>query len=549
MDGVDRLMGGARAALARGDVEAAARAFRACVCLEPERARGIFNLGVLRGRIAGSMEAYIAYRRALLIDPAHEGALGNLADLLLSRGRGSEAEELCLGGSRRAPLSARIHGNLALVRLRRGAGAAAVMDIRRSLCAEPGYAKAWGIMAMLRHDDGATADIAYRRAWSCGARDSAVLTNRAEIAQREGRIGAAITLHEEALRLAPRDPDILANLATASIDDGDFAAASRHAEAALAIAPGHRVAEWIRNWIALAHRDFETGFLTYDRTWREPDRGAPPHATAHDMWQGGAIKGALLLWCEHGLGDEILYAGMIDDVLSRGVDVVLEADRRLVPLFQRSWPAARVIARGTAVPGDVVAQSSVLRLPMLFRRRLGDFPARRGYLVPDAKKVAAYRARFASLSGQTVVGISWRSGNPRTGAAKSTRLEQWGALLDLPGTCFVSLQYDDGGETDPRVMPNPGVDPKSDIDDLAAQIAALDHVVSISGVTAHLAGALGVPGHVLLPPAPLWFWFAEGAECPWYPSLTLARRARGEDWAPGVARLTASARDVLVFGR
>lgn len=538
-------MAKAREAISRGDMVAAARAFRACVCGEPAAARGYFNLGVFFSRGGDPARAETGYRRAILIEPAHEGGLGNLADILLSTDRDREAEALCAAASGRAPLSAKLQGNLALLRLRRGAVDEATSNIRRSLTAEPGHAKAWGIMAMLHHDDAPVAEKAYKRAWSSGARDPRLLANRGEIAQREGRIAAAIELYDQALVMTPRDANILANRATASIDDGDFDAASRHAAAALAVDPSHRVARWIRNWVALAHRDFEAGFRTFDETWSAPDRDAPAHATAYPLWDGRRLDGPLLLWCEHGLGDEILYAGMIGDVLSLAGDIVLETDPRLVALFQRSWPAARVIGRGETVPSGIVAQSSVLRLPMLFRRSLEDFPARVSYLVADPARVEAYRSLFGRFEAETVIGISWRSGNPRTGAGKSTRLADWDGLLDLPGAQFLSLQYDDGGETDPRVARNPSDDTKNDLDDLAAQIAALDHVVSISGVTAHFAGALGVPGHVLLPPAPLWYWFAEGDDCPWYPSLVLARRACGEAWAPAVARIASMARGYL----
>ncbi len=534
----------ARAALANGDPAAAARAFRAAICSDPERPRGYFNLGLLLARSGRAADAERAYGLALVLEPGHEGAAGNLADLLMSADRIAEAEQRCADAVRWSPLSGLINANLGLLRIRLGKADAAARDLRRSLCAEPGYASAWHTVAMRCHDESAQADAAYKRAWCSGMCEARVLTNRGEIAQRDGRIDEAIELHGQALRMAPGNPDILANLATAGIDNGDFGAARRYAEAALALDPEHRVARWIRNWVALAHRDFETGFRGYDETWQSPERDADPRATAHPLWDGSALAGGLLLWCEHGLGDEILYAGMIDDVLARGVRVVLETDRRLVPLFERTWPAARIMARGDPAPGDIAAQSSLLRLPMLFRRHLGAFPPRNGYLRPDPDKVAGYRERFGTGGGETVIGLSWRSGNRRTGAGKSTRLDQWEALLALSGIRFVSLQYDDGGETDPRVLANPG-DPRNDIDDLAAQIAALDHVVSISGVTAHLAGAVGTPGHVLLPPAPLWFWFAEGEDCPWYPSLTLCRRRQGEDWAPAVARTAAAVRSRL----
>jgi Flp pilus assembly protein TadD len=541
----DRFIKQVGEALARGDLDAASRALRATVCCQPDDVKGTFNLGVLHARKtdAASTERY--YRRALMIDPRHEGASGNLADLLLSQDQDLEAEEICVIASNWVPLSARVLGNLALVRVRQGNSDDAFLDTRRAVLADPSYAKVWQLMGMLRHDEAEMADGAYKRAWYAGLRDPSVLTNRGEIAQRDGRISDAIALYRAALEKMPEDPDVLANLATANVDDGDFDSARINTRRVLSAFPNHRVARWIASWVALAHRDFDNGYRAYDDAWRSPDRDAPANATAFRLWDGGRIGGALLLWCEQGLGDEILYAGMIDDVLALGVSVVLEAAPRLVPLFQRSWPSVRVIGRGTELPSDIVAQSSVLRLPMLFRRQLEDFPPRPHYLVADPEKVAAYKDLFGGLGDGLTVGLAWRSGNQRTGSAKSTQLSHWNALLDQQGVNFLSLQYDDGGEVDSRLHPNLGHDVKNDVDDLAAQIAALDHVVSISGVTAHLAGALGTSGHVLLPPAPLWFWFAEGADCPWYPTLTLFRRARGEAWERPVARVGEAVRGFL----
>lgn len=545
MDGGDRFIERARAAPSRGDRDSAARALRAAVCHAPGHSGGSFNLGVLHARAEEIAAAERCYRHALVARPDHEGAVGNLADLLLSSGRDVDAERLCAVAASRAPMAARIHGNLALVRVRRGDRGQARRDIRRALCVEPGYATAWRIAAMLHHDESKTAEDAYKRAWSSGLRDPSIPGNRGEIAQRSGRIGDAIAFYRAALDMTPEDPDIRANLATANVDDGDFEAARANAGHVLSAHPDHRVARWISSWVSLANRDFATGYRAYDDPWRWPDRDAPPHATAFELWNGGAIEGGLLLWCEQGIGDEIFYAGMLDDVLELCHSVVLEVDPRLVPLFQRTWPTVRVICRGANPPTDIAAQSSTMRLPMLFRRNFGDFPSRPAYLVAEPDKVAAYRDLFAGLGEGSTVGLSWRSGNQRTGSAKSTHLNDWDALLGIPNVKFVSLQYDDGGQSDPRLRLNPGADAKNDIDDLAAQIAALDHVVSISGVTAHLAGALGTAGHVLLPPAPLWFWFAEGADCPWYPSLRLSRRGRGEAWAPPVARVSAAVRAAL----
>ena len=51
----------------------------------------------------------------------------------------------------------------------------------------------------------------------------------------------------------------------------------------------------------------------------------------------------------------------------------------------------------------------------------------------------------------------------------------------------------------------------------------MDHVVTVSNLNAHLAGAIGVPAHVLLTQNALWYWPHGKAATRWYASLNLVR--------------------------
>ena len=56
--------------------------------------------------------------------------------------------------------------------------------------------------------------------------------------------------------------------------------------------------------------------------------------------------------------------------------------------------------------------------------------------------------------------------------------------------------------------------------------------MSISNTTVHLAGALGVTAHLLLPrhrPV-MWYWGYDGAQTPWYPSIHIHRNRREDSW-------------------
>ena len=104
----------------------------------------------------------------------------------------------------------------------------------------------------------------------------------------------------------------------------------------------------------------------------------------------------------------------------------------------------------------------------------------------------------------------------------------------------------EAGLTNLHANPNP--DLIGDIDDLAAQIACLDGVVTISGVNAHMAGALGRPGVVLMQKDPLWYWFRSGDASPWYPCLHLLREGPSDGFTAALAAAPAALRAALAGG-
>ena len=73
-------------------------------------------------------------------------------------------------------------------------------------------------------------------------------------------------------------------------------------------------------------------------------------------------------------------------------------------------------------------------------------------------------------------------------------------------------------------------DPLRDLDDFAAQIAALDLVISVDNSTVHMSGGLGVPTWVALPFSADWRWGSTGTESNVYRSVRLFRRGVDDQW-------------------
>jgi hypothetical protein len=263
-------------------------------------------------------------------------------------------------------------------------------------------------------------------------------------------------------------------------------------------------------------------------------------------WKGGPLDGSLLLWPEQGIGDEIMFSSAVPDVVRSGTRVILECDARLQPLFARSFPEVEVISdpeAGFDPARRIAAQLPIGSLPGLYRREWNEFGSSSSpYLRADSTQREHYRGRYAN--GEKTVGLAWFSNNVKTGKGRSIDLEQLKPLFGVPGTRWVSLQYGDATTLEAEVaaaglslLVDPEVDQLRDLDEFAAQVAAMDLVITIDNTTAHLAGALGVPVWLLLPYAPDWRWPEFGGGSPWYPSMRIFQQPQPGDWASVIAKV------------
>jgi hypothetical protein len=206
-------------------------------------------------------------------------------------------------------------------------------------------------------------------------------------------------------------------------------------------------------------------------------------------------------------------------------------------LFRRSFPEAAI---ATAPPqGPFDARLPLMDAAQRLRPTLGAFPTHAGYLKADSIRVHALRERYGR-AGQKLVGLSWRSSAAGMVGFKSTDLMQWKAILQTPGVGFVCLQYGDVADDvraaaaasgiDVRV--DTTIDPLGDLDAYAAQVAAMDLVISVSNTAVHVAGAMNVPTWVMTPQGRgrHWYWFKDRTDSPWYPSVRIFGQSQPDRW-------------------
>jgi Flp pilus assembly protein TadD len=367
--------------------------------------------------------------------------------------------------------------------------------------------------------------------------DAAAPLRHCGIALRElGELAAAHEALVAAHRAAPQDPDVAADLAFSLQCGGSTDAAIALYERIIAGHPESANAHAGLALSLLGAGDYARGWDEYEWRLRVP-RGGIRREFPFPLWQGEDLSGrCLFVYSEQGIGDEIMFASCFHELLATAGHCVFESSTRLVPLFERSFPGATILARDRSrlpdwwkLPAiDVhVAAGSV---PRFLRKHAQAFPQRAAYLRADPSRVERWRERLMDAGPGRKVGVAWTGGLPGTlRAARSYSLETLRPLLATPEASFVALEFLDcgtevaafNGGGDARVHRWP--EALKTLDETAALVAALDLVITVTTATAHLAGALGRPTWVLVPSVPTWRYMWQGERVPWYPSMRVLR--------------------------
>jgi hypothetical protein len=151
-------------------------------------------------------------------------------------------------------------------------------------------------------------------------------------------------------------------------------------------------------------------------------------------------------------------------------------------------------------------------------------------------------SRDVTVNGRLRVGIVWQSGSwdPQRSIAPRLLEPMLRMMTDIDWQIFQrGPALNDWGA-------RPGAIPAlSGILEEARALTTLDLLISVDTLSAHLAGALGVPTWTLLPHDADWRWMNDRDDTPWYPTMRLYRQHNRADWSDVIARVTTSLQRLL----
>ena len=394
------------------------------------------------------------------------------------------------------------------------------------------------------------------------------------VLSEQGEFATAITFFDEALRCDPTLFRARYNRGNAKVPLGDIDSALEDCEAAMSVVQSP-------DETAMMQLARSTMLLNQGRIaegWDEYEARLDPHFAdvthfmiRRPLWTPGTdLKGkSFLLMGEQGLGDEVLFGNMLPDILEAiGPEgqLHLAVEKRLVPLFQRSFPAAIVGAHATyrvdtkTVRGapfikdqEVIDLWAPLASPLrVFRRDLASYPDRRAFLKADPKRVRHWRKVLGKAPVGPKIGLLWKSLKLEGARLRYfSPFEQWATVLATPGAVFVNLQYGDCSEEiaeakarlGVEVWSPPGIDLKADLDDVAALCCAMDLIIGPANATSNIAAACGAPVWLISTPGA---WPKLGTDrYPWYPSVRVFNPPAFNQWEAVMRDVADALADVI----
>jgi Tfp pilus assembly protein PilF len=424
--------------------------------------------------------------------------------------------------------------------------------LSQAVLIDPNYTEALNnrgvVLKELRRFDEALVD--FDKAISLDSKYTDALNNRGITYRELGRFDEAIKDLNKAISLKPDFEKAYNNRGNIQKDLQHYDLAMEDFNRAIQLDPEYVDAYWNKALCMLHLGDFKSGWPLYEWRWkRDKSISGEPITTTKPMWSGESDK-TIFLWSEQGVGDEIMFASLVPELQQTSMHVILHCDKRLVPLFKRSFMGNISFCndRDTVDENSYDFHIPMGSLPLILRPTLSSFKkGSQAYLKCQQSKADALKSTLLGKQKEILVGISWLSKSKIPGAIqRNVDLAEIAQHLNKPNIKLVNLQYGDVSGEIKSLKDNQNIDViqveeidnKNDIDGLAALIMACDHIVTIDNATVHLASALGAKTKLLLPINHEWRWGLEPKTSYWYDSLELYRQKQLNDWETNLKNIS-----------
>ena len=238
----------------------------------------------------------------------------------------------------------------------------------------------------------------------------------------------------------------------------------------------------------------------------------------------------LLILREQGIGEEILFSSIYKDMIDNYKNIKIEADKRLVSVFSRSFQNDIFVEDGYYSNNSKISEfDNVIyagSMMQFFRKRKTDFN-NSNYLLARNDIIAEYKDKLSSCKEKLKIGISWKSVINIYGSLKSLSIKDFEPLF-TSDRLIINLQYGNI-ENDKKYLSSQNkylkvfddLDLFNDVESCMGLLKNLDLFITVSNSTAHFAGALGIPTILICPKksSTYFYWNTSSESSIWYKNI------------------------------
>ncbi len=375
----------------------------------------------------------------------------------------------------------------------------------------------------------------FKSAYKVDKKNVLTLINLANVLSLQDDIIGAIKHYNEALNLDPNNQEILSNLAICYCRDNNEKEAKIFYDKALKINPYDYKLMYAFSTLQLKLNNFEQSWKLFDSRLlieKNKDKLNYFDLVKNNLFDGLIINqnDKLLILREQGIGEEVLFSSVYPEIINRFENIKIEADKRLVSIFNRSFEKKIFVEDGYYSNSTRVSDFDKITyagsLIKFFRKNKFDFDYGH-YLVARKDIVYKFKEKLKNYQDKLKIGISWKSVVNIYGSLKSLSIKEFEPLFKN-NRLIINLQYGDI-ESDKTYILGQNkylkvfndLDLFNDIESCMGLLKNLDIFITVSNSTAHFAGALGVPTILICPKksSTYYYWNTQTGSSVWYKNI------------------------------
>ena len=375
----------------------------------------------------------------------------------------------------------------------------------------------------------------FANAYKINSQDLKTLINLGNVLSLKDKILEAVKIYKRALNLDPNNQEILSNISICYCRESKIKEAKIYYDKAIKINPHDYKLKYAFCTLQLKLNNFSTSWDLFDsRLLIEKNRIKLSNfdLVKNNLFENLKIdlKQNLLILREQGIGEEVLFSSVYQNIIDKFENIKIEADKRLVSIFNRSFKKDIFVEEGYYSKNyeiskfeNVVYAGSIVKF---FRKRKDDFK-NKNYLFARKDIIDKYRKRLSNYKKKLKVGISWKSIVNIYGTLKSLSIKDFEPLFN-DDRLIINLQYGNI-EEDKKYISDQNkylktfndLDLFNDIESCMGLLKNLDLFITVSNSTAHFAGALGIPTILICPKksSTYYYWNTNSGTSIWYKNI------------------------------